>query len=340
MGPFPFHPTATVGRFIVMKHLHLIVPDLWIDPFQDVARKLPALSTLLARGRTPPAARHLGAALGRALGHGEATPVAPYTYALDGGTPGDNVWMRADPVSLVMHRDFLVLAPATVFRLDAHEAQSLAETLSRHFATEGLAFEARHPRRWYLHLDQEPDMVTQPPEMAAGRRIDPYLPRGAATGPWLARLNEIQMLLHGHPVNEARESRGEPAVNSLWFWGAGRWAALSPADWDLVIGQHEILRALALATGRDSSPAESLQDLPRQAERVLAVLDNLQEAALAQDAGLWREQAMQLETRWLKPALRLIQSRRLAKLILEAPGEPGLCLELSPRDAWKIWRRA
>ena len=33
------------------------------------------------------------------------------------------------------------------------------------------------------------------------------------------------MLLHAHPVNEAREARGEPAVNSLWLWGAGPRAA-------------------------------------------------------------------------------------------------------------------
>jgi hypothetical protein len=30
------------------------------------------------------------------------------------------------------------------------------------------------------------------------------------------------MLLHDHPVNSARATRGLPAVNSLWLWGFGR----------------------------------------------------------------------------------------------------------------------
>ena len=38
---------------------------------------------------------------------------------------------------------------------------------------------------------------------------------------WHSILNEIQMVLHEHPVNEAREGRGEPPVNSVWLWGAG-----------------------------------------------------------------------------------------------------------------------
>jgi len=33
-----------------------------------------------------------------------------------------------------------------------------------------------------------------------------------------AQLNELQMQLHDHPLNQAREARGELPVNSLWLW--------------------------------------------------------------------------------------------------------------------------
>ncbi|HJV96354.1 MAG TPA: hypothetical protein VJ608_09975, partial [Albitalea sp.] len=34
--------------------------------------------------------------------------------------------------------------------------------------------------------------------------------------------NEVQMLLYTHPINDAREARGELPVNSFWLSGCGR----------------------------------------------------------------------------------------------------------------------
>ena len=42
-------------------------------------------------------------------------------------------------------------------------------------------------------------------------------------------LNEVQVLLHQHPLNAARQTRGLPPVNSVWFWGAGRLPAPGPS---------------------------------------------------------------------------------------------------------------
>ena len=49
----------------------------------------------------------------------------------------------------------------------------------------------------------------------AGRRIDGDLDgKPTAITRWL---NEVQMFLHLHPVNEARQMKGQPAINSLWL---------------------------------------------------------------------------------------------------------------------------
>jgi hypothetical protein len=40
--------------------------------------------------------------------------------------------------------------------------------------------------------------------------------------PWRHAINEAQMVLHAHPVNQARQAAGQPVVNSLWPWGGGR----------------------------------------------------------------------------------------------------------------------
>ena len=45
----------------------------------------------------------------------------------------------------------------------------------------------------------------------------------SAVGRLLRRLqSEVQLVFHVHPVNEAREERDEPVVNSIWLSGCGR----------------------------------------------------------------------------------------------------------------------
>ncbi len=53
------------------------------------------------------------------------------------------------------------------------------------------------------------------------------------------------MLLHDHPVNEARERRGEPPINAVWLWGGGRLAAPDRA------------RRSSACAGRTRSPQDS-----------------------------------------------------------------------------------
>ena len=99
-----------------------------------------------------------------------------------------------------------------------------------------------------------------------------------------ALLNEAQMVLHAHPVNEAREARGEPAVNSLWLWGAGR-AARRARRWQSVAADDPaVLGARGLAGARQRalprSAQEWLERLPEDG-RHLAVLDARAPLALA-----------------------------------------------------------
>jgi hypothetical protein len=74
-------------------------------------------------------------------------------------------------------------------------------------------------------------LATASLDRAVGRDVDPWLRMPAAdasaerraTHAALRRLqSEAQLVFHTHPVNEAREQRGEPAVNSFWLSGCGR----------------------------------------------------------------------------------------------------------------------
>lgn len=69
--------------------------------------------------------------------------------------------------------------------------------------------------------------------------------------------SELQMLLHQHPVNQMRASKGQPAVNSLWFWRDYSDSDTEPCPYDLVVGD-EFLRGLAKG---EAATRESLESV-------------------------------------------------------------------------------
>ncbi len=60
-----------------------------------------------------------------------------------------------------------------------------------------------------------------PAQALHGHRPDTFLPAGDAATGHRRLVSEVEMALHGHPLNAEREAAGERPVNSLWFWGGG-----------------------------------------------------------------------------------------------------------------------
>jgi hypothetical protein len=66
---------------------------------------------------------------------------------------------------------------------------------------------------------------------------------------WRKLQNEIQMLWHIDPVNEEREQRGLPSINSLWISGIGKLADIQTPEFlnkvSRIYGTHPVLAGLA-----------------------------------------------------------------------------------------------
>ncbi|HEX6828937.1 MAG TPA: hypothetical protein VF104_08155, partial [Burkholderiales bacterium] len=223
------------------------------------------------------------------------------------------------------------------------EATTLAEALSRHFRDEGLEFQPLSPRRWYLRLPAAPAMVTRAPREAAGRHVDEFLPAGPEALKWHRLMNEAQMLLHEHPVNEAREERGELPVNSVWLWGAGALPERAASSAAAVWSDEPLAGGLARLAGipchaLPASAAEWLREAGTDAE-VLAVLDELGAAARGGAPGVWRETVQALEKSWFAPLAEALRARRLARLAISCPApERSRELVMDAGDFWKFWR--
>ena len=317
-------------------HCELVVPGLFAA---SVGTRFASLELLLARGRSRSApALSLEGWLQEAFHLGEAPFAAGALTLLGRGTdPGDAVWARADPVHLRLMRDHLTVVPGDAFDLTREEAEALCVALNGHFSS--MNFTACEPRRWCARLAEEIPFDAQTPLEVSGRDVN----LSGATR-WHALLNEAQMVLHEHPVNEAREARGEPAVNSIWLWGAGRVPREAQCPWQSVTADDPAaLGAARLAGARQRALPRSAQDwLERLPEdgRHLAVLDALRAPlALAKDS--LQADIEVLERNWFAPLLAALRSGRIGMLTVHVPdGAEGFSSETIRGDLRRFWRLA
>jgi hypothetical protein len=353
--------------------LHLLIPFA-LPAAADAPTALhqlhtPALDKLVARAtlvervigedfqRTLPHERWVARQFG-ATPTGSApdeAPLAPYMLLADGGDPGDAVWACVQPVHVRIAHDHLVLIdPASLELSDADAATLLG--LARPLIEElGVRIEAPHPSRWYLSSDAFGTLAGASPLRASGRNIEIWLPHEAHTGErsraWMKLQNEVQMAWFEHPVNEAREARGMPAVNSIWFHAQGA-ARPVTSPFARVLSDAVATRGLALAAraahgapprsfAQASAPhATDAPDTRNASGATLVELDPFSTPFITQDWALWNSAFADLERLWLAPALAALEAGELGELGLTLCGDTGsVTLAVTRGDLRKFWRR-
>ena len=328
-----------------MKNVHLVITDLFLP--EDFAAEvcaglhLPALERMLARGTA--SAKQANSSLEEVLCGlfdvpcQRGVPVAPISAAFDG--LGEGCWLRADPVHLRLQRDQVVLLPNVA--LSAEECALLCASLNAHFAGQGMEFIAPHPQRWYLRLNEAPDMLTVPLSQAAGRNIHGNLPTGVDARHWHQLFNEIQMLLFAHPLNAAREDRGELPVNSLWLWGGGDGKVQVRGAYGSASSDEMLTQMLVASAGvpfADWSPGWRGGDA--EGEQLL-VWTGLRAALQRGDLAAWREALQKFETGYAQPLWQALRNGKISRLHLDVLGGDGRRqLTLARGEAWSVWRRA
>ena len=362
-----------------MKSVHLVIPDLFLPQDIAVGvcadLRLPAMEKLLARGAVmqlaDPTTKPLvlsaiegsgrmdsvagsGASTGSArtggLGitlenhlcelfgvtsSGDA-PVASISAAFDGLQEG--FWLRADPVHLRLQRDQMLLIPNV--DISADEAKQVCASLNEHFTGQGMEFVASHPLRWYVRFDHAPDIETVPISQAYGRNVHGLLPRGSAGARWHKLRNEIQMLLHAHPLNEARESRGALAINSLWLWGGGELMSKLEKNYDCASSDEILVEMLAAATDTPFTAWPERWNEDSGEGKQLLVWIGLRSALQRGDLAAWRDSLQEFETNYAQPLWQALRSGRITQIQLDIPSADRTRRVLLNRsDTFAFWRR-
>jgi hypothetical protein len=274
----------------------------------------PALAVLWARGETVPGVTSLDDAARAAFGLVAGAAEAPYLRLGQGHATDGAYRLRARLVTLVPDLDRVHLVNASP---DATSAHALAAALAPHFASAGYALEAEDAE-WTVRAPRALDARAPPPERAATVDLREALPVGADAREVTALMTELQMLLHGQPVNAAREARGEAPLNGLWLWGGGvdaprpsRAPAAVESELPLARG---LARAAGIASGRVALAGWVGLDLAHDPARLAA-----------------------LDAARIGPALAALRVGRLAAVTVHAVGMGSR--RLTRAGLWRFWRR-
>ncbi|MGO4476924.1 hypothetical protein AB4Z32_11790 [Massilia sp. 2TAF26] len=352
-----------------MAHISLVLPfALPVPEFApDLIRALdaPALAALLSRSssqmfrplegsaRVLPhelwIARSLGLANGTAPGFATSSMRG---YGLD---PGDGTWFIVNPAHIQIAHSHLMMGDTRRLDLREDEARGLFDSARACCEEAGHALLYGAPDTWFLRADTWDGIQTASPDAAVGMNLTDWVPAGAQARAFRKLQNEVQVNWYTHPVNAAREARGQAPINSIWPWGASSVAA------------EHALKLVARAAGKLApQPAVATYAAPgwltALADQRLDSLDgigaliadgdggadkgrllvcgNAAAAAIAADWHAWLQEMHTLEQTLFAPLLAALKKGRIKALRLVLSHRDGhLETTTTPMAQRKFWRR-
>ncbi|MDR0563384.1 MAG: hypothetical protein LBG78_00420 [Azoarcus sp.] len=337
-----------------MSRLTLIVPGwpsvLALYPAESVPHD--GLAWLLGRGRPcRDSAISCERLLARFLGYAHLPEFLPLAALRRlGEDDGHNVgtgahWLCADPVNVSFMGGNLLPDSFSWDEIDAAEASALEAALNENFASIG-QFSAVTPSRWYLRLAHPAKVRFFSLNEALFRPMQDFLPvRGDESVDaenearhWHQALNEIQVMLHNHPVNAARSAAGRRPINSLWFWGNGEQIRHGASGLRIGVQTNDsVARGLARMAGIEPESPNVISALRTD---TVAVLDTFAAPAQHFDSLAYQTAWTALEKDWFAPIAQRVKEGSLRHFSLHIPGEDAcFSLTLGAGARWRFWRK-
>jgi hypothetical protein len=252
-------------------------------------------------------------------------PLAAIRRAALGAVQDDRYWLIAQPVHLVLQRDYFSMYPPWMVDAAYEEYAAMIAALRAHFSIDGLDFSVQRTASGeaacFMSLPADPEIQTHEIAAVAGRDIRAYLPKGKGALTWHGIVNEMQMLLSSHPVNQQREATGKLPLNSIWLYGGGFAHPSAQSGAVRIYGQSDWANAFARMAGTTALPVADVFDFSRRSTQTHVLLvDNASELPAVSV---------------LRRALKLRRIRRLSFYLPVMDGT--LVSTLGGWAAWKPW---
>jgi hypothetical protein len=249
----------------------------------------------------------------------------------------------ATPVQLTAGLAHVHLDPRGILRLPAADLASLCEDFSTTFGASAFSLTPLPSGELLLRTPGIEPIETSEPARCALAGVAQALPRGPAAAALRRLIAEIEIWLHGLPLNAARRRRGEPPVTALWPWGATgrivRAARAAAHERSLAFGRDAWLEGLWHLQGSDcrALPPDLHEVLAgARAERCVLVMEAGGELQRAGE-GTLVDALSRLDARFVSPALRALRTAELSAVTLIVN---DTLVRVQPHSLLKLWRRA
>ena len=166
-----------------------------------------------------------------------------------------------------------------------------------------------------------------------GRKADPFIEQSKQALPWYKLMNEMQMFMHQHKVNQNRLDSNRLPINSLWFWGAGDLTKLNETNihWycdDMLLSQFAEVSEIGC------SKLDEVKKTDFSCDSIVIDLQILEALKSPVDVGL-QDLLIDLENRIFQP---LVKTIRVHKSNLRLRTGSANDLVLGRFSAWQWWK--
>lgn len=318
----------------------LVLPGLFDLPAGELdadlcQSRLPALNSLLRfAGRESNSFFEIDSMLADCLGL-DASRMLPFASAFvgeKGAEQGSYMLCRAVHLKADMRNAFAV--PLDEMKETKKDIDILINDLNELFEQDCIINEIGYGV-WLMYLKS-----CQPPShyplflSIVGRKVDQYIEQSRAALPWYQLMNEIQMFLHSHEVNQKRLQDGRLPINSLWCWGAGEYIQPKSAH-TLWYCDEPGLEAYAERSDIEHQAVSAVADTELIDNSLIVDLSLLSALKSSDDQDLSRL-LVKLEQQLFQPLLRQVRANQI-KLRLRLGHDNDLFISAASR--YRFWKR-
>jgi hypothetical protein len=299
------------------------------------AESLPSVSYMARFGEKSAVEEGWRPWLARWLGREDLAGVAPAAIA-DGAAGA--TWF-ATPIYLITGLTSLHLDRRSILRLPGDDAARLAEDFAKVFGEQEFQLKPIDSGIFMMRGRESIDAYTTDPARAVVSDLQACLPTGP-DAPVLRRLGaELEMWLHGHPINQRRATRGEMPVSTLWLWGGGHGTQPTQSrghlSTDVGFGSDPYFVGLWRTQGLEPfAPPDRLPNLSSYADAPRMAL--ILELTPLLHANPLLEALTDLDNRFIAPALAALRAGEVSSVVLIAN---DIKFEINRRDPLRFWRR-
>ncbi|MDX1914953.1 MAG: hypothetical protein SFU55_05155 [Methylophilus sp.] len=227
-------------------------------------------------------------------------------------------YLLVQPVSLQVQRDRVFLSE--IVQLSAEEYEVLSDLFNQHFAEEGIKFiQSTTQQYWFVELDAALQFNTYLAQKVLYQDVHPFKLKGPDAQVFNKIMNEAQMLLYEHPINERRLAQEKAAVNSVWCSGNGQFSIDPENRISALVGQGVLIEGLATYCQIPLfADFHRLKPSPEHALMLSETMDGVD----------WNH------------LFHMVKKRTVNQLTIYLPNmNHTLQIQLSHWDCWKFWKR-